>query len=147
MVACYSCGFENPDGVEWCQQCGKVLPFKKIPPKTQPDDKFPKDFITRVEDHPPGWRAQWSMALGILSFLLLLLTGVCAPVSGIFAIVLGNTEMKTIRTKRYSERGKTYCQIGIWCGYMASSMSLLLLAYGMVAGAWFFNWFREALQH
>ncbi len=142
MAKCYTCGFENIYGAEWCAKCGTVLPYKKDPP---PEPKFPQDYITKIKDHKSGWKAQASLVLGILSILLLFLTGVCSPLAGIFAVILGNQEMKRIKTKEYSSKGEIFCQIGIWSGYITASMSLLLLFYGLVAGAWFVKWFQDAM--
>ena len=144
MSTCYTCGFENPDGAEWCGRCGAVLPLKKTP--TTPS-KFPQDHITQVKDNPPSIKSKWSLFLGILSVLLLLMTGVCAPLSGIFAGILGNQELKRIKLKEYSSLGEYYCQIGIWCGYISSCMSALLLVYLLVAGSWFFKWFQDVINY
>ena len=142
MAKCYSCGFENPYGTEWCGRCGAVLPYKKDPP---PEPRFPQDYITNVKDHAPSWKSKMSLALGILSILLLFFTGVCSPLTGVLAVIFGNQEMKRIKTKEYSAKGEMFCQIGIWSGYVTGSMSLLILVYGLVAGAWFVKWFQDAM--
>jgi hypothetical protein len=144
MAKCYTCGFENERGAEWCTKCGAVLPYKKDPP---PESRFPQDLITNLKDHPPSLRSKLALLLGILSIVLLFLTGVCSPLAGIFAITVGNREMKLIHKREYSSRGEMFCQIGVWSGYITGSMSLLLLGYGIVAGAWLFKWFEEAFKY
>jgi hypothetical protein len=140
MAKCYTCGFDNSYGAQWCLRCGAVLPYKKDP---VPEPRFPQDHITKLKDHPASLKSKVTLALGILSILLLFFTGVCSPLAGVFSAILGNQELKRIKTKEYSTRGEMYCQFGIWSGYITGSMSLLLLAYGIVAGSWLFNWFRE----
>jgi len=120
------------------------MPLKKTPP---PPSKFPQDHITQVKDHPPSGKSKWSLFLGILSVLLLLMTGVCAPIAGIFAGILGGQELKRMKAKEYSSLGEYYCQIGIWCGYISSCMSALILVYLLVAGSWFFKWFQDAMNY
>jgi hypothetical protein len=142
MAKCYTCGFENAYGVEWCAKCGSVLPYKKDP---VPEPRFPQDHITKLKDNPPSWKSILSLVLGILSVVLLFLTGVCSPLAGVFSAILGNQELKRIKTKEYSTKGEMFCQIGIWSGYVTASMSLLILVYGLIAGAWFIKWFRDAM--
>ncbi|HMW31822.1 MAG TPA: hypothetical protein PLH27_05705 [bacterium] len=143
MKICPNCTTNNLDTSAYCVSCGAEL---TIPVKEEParESRFPKDHITHREDHPASGMAKLAMTLGLISLFFVFFAVICAPLPGIMAIIIGNNELKKLRGERYSTNGETYCQIGIWSGWISTAIGILLIAIGGIATIWLVNWFIEA---
>ncbi len=137
MKLCPTCTTNNPDEATACERCGFVFP---IPARTY---HYPKDIITRVEDHPPSPRAKLALICGVLAVLSVVFVVFCSPIPGVIAIVLGNRELKSMKKGAYSSKGTTYAHIGVWGGWVSTTIGLMMIGLGATVSWWFFNWFKS----
>ncbi len=137
MKMCPSCTTHNRDDAETCERCGYVFP---VPKRTY---DYPKDIITHTQDHPPSAQAKLAMILAVSGMASVFFVVFCAPIPGILAIWLGNKELKALKKAPYSSKGETYANIGVWGGWVSTTIGLLMIGLGTTVTVWFYNWFKE----
>ncbi|NUM79460.1 DUF4190 domain-containing protein [bacterium] len=140
MKMCPECTTNNPDDAVQCSRCEYRFP----PPKRHYD--YPKDTITRLEDHAPSLRSKIAAIAGIIAMILtvsMTLT-VCSPMPGLIGMIMGYSEMKALKDKKkYSSSGEKYASFAIWCGWISVSVGGLMIILGVTVSTWFFQWFRD----
>lgn len=137
MKMCPTCTTHNVDDAAQCERCGFVFP---VPKRTY---NYPKDIITHAEDHSPSMRAKLAMILGVTGMLAVFFVVFCAPIPGIIAILLGSSELRALKKAPYSSKGETYANIGVWGGWISTTIGLLMIGLGTTVTFWFYNWFKE----
>ncbi len=136
MKTCPTCTANNLDLAETCTQCNYV--WQEIR-----SAKFPQDLITKIENVAPSSKSKWALGLGLFAIVLVLFTGICAPIPGLWASVIGYREIDAMKKEnRYSKTGEQYCTAGIWAGWIATAMSILLLALGSIYSIWVYQWVK-----
>lgn len=83
------------------------------------------------------------MILGVTGMISVFFVVFCAPIPGIIAILLGNRELKALKKAPYSSKGETYANIGVWGGWISTTIGLLMIGLGTTVTFWFYNWFKE----
>lgn len=137
MKLCPTCTTNNLDDAIKCERCGHVF---GLPKRTY---NYPKDIITHAEDHPPSRRAKLAMVLGGTAMLAALLMPFCAPIPGVIAIWLGNRELQSLKKGGYSTTGETYANVGVWGGWISTTIGVLMLLLGATVSLWFYQWVKE----
>lgn len=137
MKMCPACTTNNVDDALQCERCGYVFP---APKRTY---NYPKDIITHTKDHPPSARAKIAMILAVAGMASVFFLVFCAPIPGILAILFGNQELKALKKAPYSSKGETYANIGVWGGWISTTIGLLMIGLGTTVTLWFYNWFKE----
>lgn len=141
MKLCTHCTTQNPDDALFCDRCGAAFPK---PPRTY---DYPKDVITRVEDHKPSSKAWMALGIGMFSMASVFFAPVCAPLPGLFAIFLGNSELRKLKGKDlYSEKGERFATLAVWAGWISTTIGLLMILLGITVTAWFFQWFLDVFR-
>lgn len=137
MKMCPSCTTNNVDDAVHCERCGYVFP---VPKRTY---NYPKDIITHTDDHSPSIRAKMAMMLGVAGMITVFFIPFCAPIPGVNAILLGNRELRALKKAPYSSKGEKYANIGVWGGWISTTIGLLMIGLFTTVSFWFYNWFIE----
>ena len=117
-MVCPQCGTEIPSGLQLCPQCGTAFSTNAAAGSTPPRAATGGDLP--LAPHTDG-KAIASLILGLLSFILSVLTGIPA-------IVLGHTSLSEIRRSNGRLRGRGMAFAGLAAGYVSLVLFVLILA-------------------
>ncbi len=140
MKLCPSCTTQNLDEATECVRCHESFPLRKR------EYDYPRDHIRKLEDHPADWLAKLGVGLAVVSMLSLFLIPMCTPIPGLLSLVAGHRVQRNLKS-RYSSKGETYANIAVWCGWISTSVGLLLLVLGISVTVWFVQWFRDVFSY
>lgn len=109
MVFCNECGFENPDGAKYCQECGK---------KINKNVKTSEVRITKKEEKSPlgaaalnliiagaGFAYIHEYAKAVLSFIIVFVAGIISSLLG-FSVLFGILALIFIMAWSFDETKK-----------------------------------------
>jgi hypothetical protein len=125
MIACPECGFENPEGSKFCENCGIELapssPAKgeEIEEKALAQPVQPSQQITVTTGPPSSGLAIASLVLGILGWVFL-------PIIGhALAVIFGHMAKSEIRNSGGQLGGEGMATAGLVLGYSGLGIACL----------------------
>jgi uncharacterized membrane protein YvbJ len=110
MVFCNECGFENPDGAKYCQECGKEVnkdvKTSVSPNNTKTEQKSPLGAaVLNLIIAGAGFVYIHEYAKAVLSFIIVLVAGMISSVLG-FSVLFGIIALIFVMAWCYDETKK-----------------------------------------
>ncbi|MDY6794119.1 MAG: DUF4190 domain-containing protein [Actinomycetota bacterium] len=119
MKTCPNCQAQNPDGAEFCSNCGNSLVAAAPPQAPPPGAPYaqPAPYPVMAENNG---KAVASLVFGILAWFM------CPVIFSVVAIILGYSAKNEIAASGGRQTGESFATIGIILGWLSIAVAVIV---------------------